>query len=112
MSVAEELRRHQGELIEEISALAAPLHTGESPGFGKRAGDFTAAATEARERALAAQRLHAALGDVQRALAKLAEGSYGCCDRCARPIGGSRLAALPASVLCLDCKEREKGRTP
>ena len=38
---------------------------------------------------------------VARALAKLAEGSYGVCDGCGEPIAPARLAAAPESVLCI-----------
>jgi len=37
---------------------------------------------------------------LQRALAKLDEGSYGRCDG---PIAPGRLEAAPESVLCIDC---------
>jgi DnaK suppressor protein len=37
------------------------------------------------------------------ALARLAAGRYGVCDRCGQPIGAARLAARPAAVLCIGC---------
>jgi DnaK suppressor protein len=37
------------------------------------------------------------------ALARLAAGSYGVCERCGQPIGEARLAARPAAVLCIGC---------
>jgi DnaK suppressor protein len=40
---------------------------------------------------------------VARALAKLAEGSYGVCDGCGAPIAPARLGAAPESVLCIEC---------
>jgi DnaK suppressor protein len=50
----------------------------------------------------AAKHLDAKLGDVERALGKLDEGSYGSCDVCGSPIGAERLEAIPWAVLCLD----------
>ncbi|MCA1703510.1 MAG: TraR/DksA C4-type zinc finger protein, partial [Actinobacteria bacterium] len=47
--------------------------------------------------------LQAVLADVQRALAKLAEDSYGSCDRCGGAIARERLDALPWAVLCVLC---------
>lgn len=41
------------------------------------------------------------LDDVDRALAKLEEGSYGKCEACGAPIGDERLAAMPAARYCL-----------
>jgi DnaK suppressor protein len=40
---------------------------------------------------------------LERALAKLDEGSYGVCDRCGRPIPAARMEAAPESVLCVAC---------
>lgn len=42
----------------------------------------------------------AALDD---AIRREAEGTYGTCERCGRPIGAERLAALPATRTCIDC---------
>lgn len=41
--------------------------------------------------------------EVDRALARVAAGTYGTCIRCSRPIGFARLEARPAAELCIDC---------
>jgi len=41
------------------------------------------------------------LAQVDRALEKLEEGTYGRCDRCGEPIEESRLRAVPEATLCL-----------
>lgn len=60
------------------------------------------AAEQGESRALVSQ-LEETLGDVERALAKLDEGSYGTCDSCAKQIGAARLEAMPATHYCIDC---------
>src|SRR5438034_7398362 len=40
------------------------------------------------------------LVDIQRALAKIENGTYGTCERCGRPIGEERLRARPWATLC------------
>ena len=63
-------------------------------------------ATLAFERQHAAALLEAAREQVAAfdvALERLAEGRYGICDRCGRPIGADRLAARPAARTCIDC---------
>ncbi len=40
---------------------------------------------------------------VVQALARVAAGTYGRCERCRRPIAPERLAARPASELCVVC---------
>ena len=42
------------------------------------------------------------LTQIDRALAKLEDGSYGTCERCGKPIGEERLRARPWATLCID----------
>lgn len=42
------------------------------------------------------------LAEVDMALRRLDEGTYGRCEACGRPIGAERLGAAPATRLCLD----------
>jgi RNA polymerase-binding transcription factor len=46
------------------------------------------------------------LAEADRALRRLAGGSYGSCERCGQPIGAARLAARPVAALCLACARR------
>jgi len=46
------------------------------------------------------------LVDIQRALAKIENGTYGTCERCGRPIGEERLRARPWATLCIDDQRR------
>ena len=63
-------------------------------------------ATLAFERQHAAALLESAREQVAAldlALERLAQGRYGVCDRCGRPIGQERLAARPAARTCIEC---------
>jgi DnaK suppressor protein len=103
--VLAELERRRDELIAQIARLNAPREEGMAAiGFGKRAGDFTAIATEQEERAVTAEKLDLQLSVVNRAIAKVAEGTYGQCDDCGAPIGDARLEALPTAIRCLSCQ--------
>jgi RNA polymerase-binding protein DksA len=42
------------------------------------------------------------LTQIDRALAKLDDGSYGMCERCGKAIGEERLRARPWATLCID----------
>jgi len=46
----------------------------------------------------------AALRDVQSALWRMDEGTYGACVRCRGPIGIERLEILPQTPLCMACQ--------
>jgi RNA polymerase-binding transcription factor DksA len=43
------------------------------------------------------------LAEVDAALARRAEGRYGVCQSCGRPIAPERLAGRPAARTCIDC---------
>jgi DnaK suppressor protein len=42
------------------------------------------------------------LSQIDRALAKLDDGTYGICERCGGPVGEERLRARPWATLCID----------
>jgi len=50
------------------------------------------------------------LVQVERALDRIANGSYGSCESCGNPIGKARLQAFPRATLCVPCKQREERR--
>jgi DnaK suppressor protein len=43
------------------------------------------------------------LAEIDAALARLDDGSYGECERCGQPIGDDRLTARPAATTCFRC---------
>ncbi|WP_448003648.1 TraR/DksA family transcriptional regulator [Agromyces bauzanensis] len=45
----------------------------------------------------------AELAEVDRALARIADGTYGICARCGKRITVARLDARPTATLCIDC---------
>jgi RNA polymerase-binding transcription factor DksA len=48
------------------------------------------------------------LADLDRAAARLSDGSYGICEACHQPIGAARLAARPAASTCVTCAARRR----
>lgn len=49
--------------------------------------------------------LHERSLQIQAALRKIDDGTYGVCVRCGRPIAPERLEALPFVVYCIECQE-------
>jgi DnaK suppressor protein len=45
------------------------------------------------------------LRDVEEALARVADGTYGVCQECEEPISAKRLQALPWAKFCVRCQE-------
>ena len=83
--------------------LARPPERGAELGFGKRIGDGTTEAVSRLTDVAVGGSLEASQARIARALEKLAEGSYGLCDRCGAAIATARLHAAPESVLCIEC---------
>ncbi len=82
--------------------MAAPPQEIGSISFGKRVGEGTSQAVDRLAAVPAHDELQRLLAAVVRAEEKLAEGSYGFCDVCARDIGAGRLEARPWATRCLD----------
>ena len=81
--------------------------TGEM-GFDEEYADAGTATFE-RERDLSlVNNLRDLMERIDKALVKIAEGSYGLCDRCGKPIEKLRLKALPYANLCIKDKQAEE----
>ena len=105
------LEARRRELEGELEALThVPRDPAATVSFGKRVGEGTTEAVERIHTTSAAKALAAMLGDVRRAQAKLAEGSYGECDACGRAILPERMDAIPWAVLCVACAGARDGR--
>lgn len=94
-------------LAGELETLTAvPRDPMAAVSFGKRIGDGTTEAVDRLNKVGAANSIAATLADVDRALAKIEEGTYGVCDRCGAEIPPERLEAIPWAALCVGCAAR------
>ena len=103
------LESEQKRLNEELEQLKSSVRPAderrEGSPFGKREEEATES-FELERRLTLEKRLREQLADVEHALQKFEDGSYGLCDNCGQPIDPARLEALPHASLCLDCKAR------
>jgi len=93
---------HDGSLLEETGDLAI--------GSGDHIAD---SATETYLREIDGgleENAEHLLVEIDAALGRLDDGSYGLCSVCGRPIGAERLEAVPYATLCIDDK-RALGRS-
>jgi DnaK suppressor protein len=115
-----ELARLRDQLAAEAAELRADIGKAESDIADRlsdsvgNAGDDQAdvgAKTFEREHELAlAHNSRELLAQTERALARIAAGTYGICESCGEPIGKARLQAFPRATLCVTCKQREERR--
>jgi len=113
-----QLRAHRDELAVQLRELAEPVRApGVQMQFGKRAGDHTADAVLQMQRTMTAGQLQQVAADIDRALEKIQEDTYGICDECGQPIGEDRLEAITWALRCVRCQaaivaEHEEQRRP
>ena len=48
------------------------------------------------------------LTEIDGALDRIENGTYGVCQRCGNSIGEERLESLPWATLCIDCKRKQE----
>lgn len=97
----------KADLEERSAGLTAPPDSTGGISFGKRVGDGTSIAVERLTQVAAHQQLLQQAAEVERALAKLDEGSYGVCDSCGADIPEGRLEIHPWATLCVPCASVE-----
>ena len=102
-AVRRELEARRASMGERVDTLAQRPELGAAQGFGKRIGDGTVEAISRLTDISVGQSLEAGLHRIDRALARLDDGTYGICEGCGRPIPEKRLEAMPESVTCVEC---------
>ncbi len=95
-----EQRRFREEQLRQIAAVPSRAGAPSRP---------SAAQTEVRVKLAASARM--VLADVEAALARMADGRYGRCHLCRRPVDRERLMIVPQARYCARCQQvREAGR--
>ncbi len=89
-----ELQEQRSFRIQQLHDLAADATDAVAAADGPRL-HVTWALTAAAE---------SALGEIEAALQRLEDGSFGMCERCGEPIPAQRLQVLPMSRLCSPCQ--------
>lgn len=100
-------RKRLTDELEQLKSSARPAEERrEGSPFGKREEEATES-FELERRLTLEKRIIDQLADVEHALQKFEDGTYGLCDSCGQPIDPARLEALPQASLCLSCKTRQ-----
>ena len=97
------LEEERGLLQRQLADLGAD---GGGLSFDENFADSGEVAAQQGEAISLANSLQEQLGDVERALRKLEDGTYGQCENCGREIQEARLEAMPSTRLCIDCASR------
>lgn len=89
---------------ERLGARVDELETGNdaSHSFDDNFADSAQVAAEQGENKSLASRLRRELDEVESALSRLDDGSYGSCIECSAPISTDRLEAMPTASTCIN----------
>jgi DnaK suppressor protein len=102
-----EEREHLTKELEQLKA-GAPIigETKEGSPYGKKE-EGAAEAFELEKRLALEKRLMESRTEVEHALDKFEQGTYGLCDNCGKSIRAERLEVFPQASLCLNCKANQ-----
>ncbi|UPK77167.1 TraR/DksA family transcriptional regulator [Nocardioidaceae bacterium SCSIO 66511] len=101
--------RLRGEIERSERDLQALLREGVD-GAGNDQADVGSNSLERDAEMSLAQSHRELLRQVEHALGRIHDGTYGSCESCGNPIGKMRLMAFPRATLCMTCKQREERR--
>lgn len=113
----DELRVHLEEEKKKLIVQMTDLSAQDPFSDPDRANDNAASDSEANEEsshdrfAAILDELKIKLGNIDAALARISDGSYGFCSNCREMIDMDRLAILPTATLCLFCERQKKKNT-
>jgi DnaK suppressor protein len=98
----------EAELARLDEQLAALGHGGTDLEFDENFADTGQVTAERGEVEALAGTLLETRAEVERALQKIEQGSYGVCERCSKPIAEARLEANPTARLCITCASQRR----
>jgi DnaK suppressor protein len=99
-NVRAQLQDERAHLQEQLQELGI---NDEALDYDDNFADSAQVAAEQGEARAHAASLRDQLKDVEAALAKIEDGTYGTCESCQGPIGEARLAAIPTARVCIQC---------
>ncbi len=98
------LEQEQSDLRARLAEMG--LLSGGELSFDQNFADSSQVTAERGEVEALAGNLRESLSDVEDAIVKLDNGTFGTCESCGQPISPDRLEAKPAAKLCMDCASK------
>lgn len=102
----QEEQTHLTQQLEQMSQASVATH--DSIGYGNHMADDATEAFEQSKGLSLQQTIKHQLTEVNYALRKFNEGTYGVCEQCGQTIDWARLEALPAARLCIRCQQHSE----
>jgi DnaK suppressor protein len=105
------LIRKKEDILKEVKEEISKYISGENKQLVDTANDDGDWAQVDISEDLSLQRLSAhrkLMHDIDEAVRKIGEGTYGICEECGEEISEKRLLVLPTATLCVDCQEQKE----
>lgn len=111
------LEERRAEIESDMSYMAAEMRSigvdqdEENGSLGNHIADDGSNVAEAERIVTVSEDLQQILAQVNAALERMSDGTYGTCQRCEKSIGEERLEAFPYVAYCIECQsiiEREQ----
>ncbi|MEY2475293.1 MAG: hypothetical protein QOG87_608 [Actinomycetota bacterium] len=96
----------RGALEQERDHLVSQLAELGSLNYDSNFADSSQVTAERGEAETLANTLRESLDEVEHALAKQDDGTFGQCENCGKPIAAPRLEAMPTARFCIDCASK------
>lgn len=109
-AIRNDLKEQRDRLVDQLDELGA-TPSGDLRSdldYGESFADAGAVTAERTERLGLVDTLKSQLDEVDMALERIQDGTYGVCAQCGNEIPAARLEARPESILCVDCKSRSR----
>jgi DnaK suppressor protein len=109
-AVRDELLAERVQLLHQVEELdaEADVKNWREGGFDDDPADAGSASFERETAQSLSNHARNQLVQIDDALRRMDQGSYGTCQRCGNAIDPARLEALPHAILCMDCKRRDE----
>ena len=112
-----QLEERRSEIENDVSFMADEIRSigvdqdDENGSLGNHIADDGSNVSEAERLVTISEDFQHILGQIDSALGRMNDGTYGTCLRCGKPIGEERLEAFPYVAYCIECQsiiEREQ----
>ncbi len=107
-----ELESRKKQILEDLKDIAknddheSDGMTAKFPEYGDKADENAQEISEYSTNLATEKLLEKTLRDINSALDRIKEGTYGICKYCGEPIGKKRMKARPVASACVSCKEK------
>jgi len=101
--IKEELLIRKEQILKDLKEFE---ENGDFPEYGSKPDENAQEVGDYATNIATEESLKSTLSDIEKALARIDQGTYGTCKYCQEKIGEKRLLARPAASACIECKTK------